>query len=74
MQTALITALVFSALLLWPSIKLPAFVLCILLPAAAAFVFTRYMRQRLSGHTGDTIGATQQICEIAALCALAMFV
>ena len=24
-----------------------------------------------SGHTGDTLGATQQICEIAAVCALA---
>ncbi|WFU10805.1 adenosylcobinamide-GDP ribazoletransferase [Rhizobium sp. CB3090] len=74
MQVALITALVLSAFLLWPSLRLPAFILCLLVTAAAAFLLTRRVRQRLSGHTGDTIGATQQICEIAAFCTLAMCV
>jgi len=74
MQIALITALVLSAFLLWPSLRLPAFILCLFVTAAAAFLFTRRVRQRLSGHTGDTVGATQQICEIAVLCTLAMCV
>ncbi|MGY5807551.1 adenosylcobinamide-GDP ribazoletransferase [Rhizobium sp. LEGMi198b] len=74
MQIALITALVLSALLLWPGLRLPAFILYLFVTAAAAFLLTRRVRQRLSGHTGDTIGATQQICEIAALCTLAMCV
>ncbi|HEY0124325.1 MAG TPA: adenosylcobinamide-GDP ribazoletransferase [Rhizobium sp.] len=74
MQIALIGALVLSAFLLWPSLRLPAFILCLLVTSAAAFLFTRRVRRRLSGHTGDTIGAAQQICEIAAFCTLAMCV
>jgi len=35
-------------------------------------IFTRVARVALSGHTGDTLGATAQISEMAALCALAM--
>lgn len=72
-QIALISALVLSAFLLWPSLRLMPFILCLFITAAAAFLFTGRVRQRLSGHTGDTIGATQQICEIAAFCALAMY-
>ncbi|MFT4181843.1 MAG: adenosylcobinamide-GDP ribazoletransferase [Rhizobium sp.] len=72
MQIALISALVLSAFLLWPSLRLMPFILCLFMTATAAFLFTRRVRQRLSGHTGDTIGATQQICEIAAFCALAI--
>ncbi|MDL2405594.1 adenosylcobinamide-GDP ribazoletransferase [Rhizobium calliandrae] len=74
MQIALITALVLAAFLLWPSLRLPGLILSLFVTAAAAFIFTRRVRQRLSGHTGDTVGATQQICEIAALCTLAMCV
>ncbi|MBB4569745.1 adenosylcobinamide-GDP ribazoletransferase [Rhizobium leucaenae] len=74
MQGALTIALALSAFLLWPCLRLPAFILYLLITAAAAFLLTRRVRQRLSGHTGDTIGATQQICEIAALCTLAMCV
>lgn len=74
MHTALISALVLSGFLLWPSLRLFAFVLCLLVTAAAASLFTRRVKTRLFGHTGDTIGATQQICEIAALCTLAMCV
>jgi adenosylcobinamide-GDP ribazoletransferase len=39
-----------------------------------AFGFTHYVRERLGGHTGDTIGATQQLSEIALLGALALLV
>ena len=41
---------------------------------AAVFVFTRHCRERLEGHTGDTIGASQQLCEIAFLLTLAIIV
>ena len=34
--------------------------------------FTRHCRKRLQGHTGDTIGASQQLCESAFLVTLAM--
>jgi adenosylcobinamide-GDP ribazoletransferase len=40
--------------------------------AAATAGFSRYVRNRLGGQTGDTIGATQQVSEIAALLALAL--
>jgi adenosylcobinamide-GDP ribazoletransferase len=40
--------------------------------AAATAAFSRYVRKRLGGQTGDTIGATQQLSEIAALLALAL--
>ncbi|MDH6268059.1 adenosylcobinamide-GDP ribazoletransferase [Rhizobium sp. SG_E_25_P2] len=40
--------------------------------AAATAGFSRYVRSRLGGQTGDTIGATQQLSEIAALLALAL--
>lgn len=42
------------------------------LVAAAARQWTGVVRMRLGGHTGDTIGATQQITETAGLAALAL--
>lgn len=41
--------------------------------AAACVAFTRLANARIGGHTGDTIGACQQICEIAALLGLALW-
>ncbi|OLP61451.1 adenosylcobinamide-GDP ribazoletransferase [Xaviernesmea oryzae] len=49
-----------------------AAVLALVLCAATAHLFTRYIRTRLGGHTGDTIGATQQLSEAALLAALAL--
>ncbi|TXI09053.1 MAG: adenosylcobinamide-GDP ribazoletransferase [Rhizobium sp.] len=72
MQLALIAALGLAILLIGPALGVPALVACLLATAAATFLATTYVRQKLSGHTGDTIGATQQICEIACLCTLAM--
>jgi len=74
MQLALIAALGLAVLLVGPAIGVPALVGGLLATSAATFLATRYVRQKLAGHTGDTIGATQQICEIASLCALAMCV
>jgi len=74
MQLALITTLGLALLLIWPTLGIPSLVSCLLVVAITTFLSNRHVRQRLSGHTGDTIGATQQICEIASLCTLAMCV
>ncbi|MBD9445271.1 MULTISPECIES: adenosylcobinamide-GDP ribazoletransferase [unclassified Rhizobium] len=72
MHMALATACLFAALLLWPSLGLLPLVCALLACGLSAMVFTRIVRRKLTGHTGDTLGATQQISEIAAFCALAM--
>lgn len=74
MQVALITTLVLVALLIWSSLGISSLISSLLVAALATFFVNRHVRQRLAGHTGDTIGATQQICEIASLCTLAMCV
>lgn len=50
------------------------FVALFVLVIAAAFGqgFTAFVRRKIGGHTGDTIGATQQISEIAVLATLAL--
>ena len=40
--------------------------------SAAVFAFTDVVRDKIGGHTGDTIGASEQFAEIAALAALAL--
>lgn len=40
--------------------------------AAAAFLFTDLVQRQIGGHTGDTIGAAQQLCEVAVLAAIAL--
>jgi adenosylcobinamide-GDP ribazoletransferase len=47
---------------------------CATIAAAGLAVFglTRYIGSRIGGHTGDTIGASQQCAEMAALAALAL--
>jgi adenosylcobinamide-GDP ribazoletransferase len=39
--------------------------------AVAALVMARMFRRRLRGFTGDGLGATQQVCELAIYLALA---
>jgi adenosylcobinamide-GDP ribazoletransferase len=73
-RLALATAALIAAILLWPTAGLTALVACLLVAALCAFLFTAQVRRKLAGHTGDTIGATQQISEIAAFCTLAMFI
>lgn len=72
LNSALVTGLVLAAALAVPSASLFAYFLAVLVAAVVAAGFTARVRRRLSGHTGDTIGATQQVTEIAALTALAM--
>lgn len=71
---ALASGVLFGALLLWQSLHTLALLDVLGLAAVATLAFTTYVKKRLSGHTGDTIGATQQICEITVFCALAMAV
>lgn len=41
-------------------------------PLVATYLFNRYCDRKIQGHTGDTIGATQQITEIVMLAGLAL--
>ncbi|WP_245582505.1 adenosylcobinamide-GDP ribazoletransferase [Neorhizobium lilium] len=61
-----------ALLLLIPVAGLPRGALSLVFAGLVAFGFTRYVGERLGGHTGDTIGATQQLSEIAMLIALAL--
>jgi adenosylcobinamide-GDP ribazoletransferase len=47
-------------------------VLSLVAAGAATAAFTGVVRRKLGGHTGDTIGASQQLCEIAMLATLAV--
>ncbi len=69
---AIFIGIAVTLLLLVPGLGLPGTVLSLILTGAAGFGFTRFVRRKLEGHTGDTIGATQQISEIVMLCALAL--
>ena len=69
---AALTATFFCLLLVAPHASLHAAVLVIAAAACATLLFTRIVRRKLNGHTGDTIGATQQITEIVMLATLAL--
>jgi adenosylcobinamide-GDP ribazoletransferase len=56
------------------SLPFHAWFVAVFLAIAATVLFTRHVRRRIDGHTGDTIGASQQVCEIGFLLALAMIV
>jgi adenosylcobinamide-GDP ribazoletransferase len=63
------------AVLLWlPVAGLAASAATVALTALAVWLFTRHIRNRIGGHTGDTIGAAQQLTEIMSLSALAVLV
>lgn len=46
--------------------------LLLLTPVASGFLSAIYLRRKLGGYTGDTLGATQQICFLTALVAAAI--
>ncbi|WP_430251920.1 adenosylcobinamide-GDP ribazoletransferase [Neorhizobium sp. DAR64860/K0K1] len=69
---ALLIGAASGLVMLIPGFGLPHALIALGLSAAAAWGFTRYVAKKLGGHTGDTIGATQQLCEIALLSALAL--
>ncbi|MBW6419992.1 adenosylcobinamide-GDP ribazoletransferase [Rhizobium sp. XQZ8] len=73
-NVALFIGIAVSLLLLVPALGLPSTVVSLVATGIAGFGFTRFVHRKLQGHTGDTIGATQQISEIVMLSALALIV
>jgi adenosylcobinamide-GDP ribazoletransferase len=77
-RAALIAAagsgLVLFLVLLLPVMSLPRVVLTVLAALLAGHVFTLRIKARLGGHTGDTIGAMQQVTDMALLASLALTV
>ena len=69
---ALVSGAILFIALVSVTAGLIAALLCLALMAAAASQWTSMVRTRLHGHTGDTIGATQQITETVCLTALAL--
>lgn len=71
-NTALVTGLLLF--LLFTLHALPLLKIAAVLAAAglAAMLFGRFCERKIGGHTGDTIGASQQITEIVILVALAV--
>lgn len=67
---ALATGALLYGLLLWPTFPAAAALAALGLTVASAIGFTAMVRRKIGGHTGDTLGATQQICEAAALVTL----
>lgn len=51
---------------------LPALFLALLLASTGAFIISRLAARRINGHTGDTIGAVEQVGEIAVLIAFSL--
>ncbi|MGV3552583.1 adenosylcobinamide-GDP ribazoletransferase [Rhizobium sp.] len=70
---ALASGGVLALALMWPAMSLLATLFAIALAAGVAWGFTRAISAKIGGHTGDTIGATQQLTEIMSLSALALF-
>ncbi|MGN7293512.1 adenosylcobinamide-GDP ribazoletransferase [Rhizobium sp. SAFR-030] len=72
MRFALGLGAALSLVLLPAGAPLVPVVLALLAAGLAALLFTRFVSRSIGGHTGDTIGATQQITETTLLCALAV--
>ena len=68
---ALILGVALSVLSSLFAVGVAASVLMLALVAVSAIVFARLCRDKIGGHTGDTLGASSQIAEIATLIALA---
>lgn len=70
---ALVLGGVGGLALILPAMDLFAALFALALCAGVVLGFSRYVSGRIGGHTGDTIGATQQLTEIMSLVALALF-
>lgn len=73
-NTALAIGLAASLPLLAQGIAPASLLLSLGSCALALFAFTRFVRNTIAGHTGDTIGASQQITETVLLIALAVLI
>ncbi|MBB4064540.1 adenosylcobinamide-GDP ribazoletransferase [Gellertiella hungarica] len=72
LRMAVGTGLAAFLLLTLPVLSLPAVAVTVLAGFGATFLFTIHIGRRLAGHTGDTIGATQQISDMVLLATLAL--
>lgn len=72
LNLALASGTIAFLLLVLPNVSLLRAVTAVLAALAVIFVFNLHIRSRLNGHTGDTIGATQQISDMVILSALAL--
>lgn len=66
------SALLIALLFVLAALPLLPVLVAVLLAGLIALGFTRFVRGKIGGHTGDTIGGTQQLSEMAALIALAL--
>ncbi len=71
-KIALITGTVLCAALLLPAISLVPVIVTILVAVGLTRLYTGWVGRKIGGHTGDTIGAAQQIAEMALLGTLAL--
>lgn len=69
---ALAAATILAGIPVLAVLGLPALFLALLLVAIGAFLITRLAARRINGHTGDTIGAVEQVGEIAVLLAFSL--
>lgn len=73
-RIAVISGVAICLLLATIGEVVPAFLLGLAVSVASGRLFAWLVRDKLGGHTGDTIGASQQIAEMAILCSLAVAV
>ncbi|WP_136656820.1 adenosylcobinamide-GDP ribazoletransferase [Nitratireductor sp. XY-223] len=71
---ALVSGAAIGCVLSLPAAGPGGAITALLLAAILCSGFTRMTSTRIVGHTGDTIGATQQICEIVSLLGLALWI
>lgn len=68
---ALVTGVPLACVLVWAGFGLSAVILSAALAVIASLAFVRLCRDKIGGFTGDTLGASALIAEIAVLIALA---
>ena len=67
------TAIIFAIILLWSFASIWSLIVCAVAISISVYGFSGLVRRKIGGHTGDTLGASLIIAEIAALVALAVF-
>lgn len=72
-RVACISGGMIGLVLMLVALETVATLFTLALVVGAAWFFSRHVERRIGGHTGDTIGATQQLTEIMSLVALALF-
>jgi adenosylcobinamide-GDP ribazoletransferase len=69
---AFVSAGLLVAVLMVPHSGLWNSAIAVAMAIAATYIFSRFALHKIGGNTGDTLGASQQISEIAVLCTLAL--